>query len=156
LSSLQNLVSTTPLSVYLSHFRTEYLDPYVVQPLSALLASSTPDLLSVLLLLAILYISLRILDYARRVVMFWVLLIFRLVFWGSVIGAGLYVYNVGVEKTSRDIGWLWGVAQGFVGDITSSSPSKSGSANGSGSNNGAYGGYGGRYGSGYKRGGRGW
>ncbi|KAL1966475.1 hypothetical protein VTN77DRAFT_4397 [Rasamsonia byssochlamydoides] len=164
LSSLQNLAAsataTMPsslLSAHLSHLRHEYLDPYIVEPLSALLASSTPDLVSVLLLLAILYISLRILDYARRVVMFWVMLVFRLVFWTCVIGAGLYVYNVGLERASREVSWLWGVAQGFVEDVasSSSSSSKGWSANRSGGGSGSNSGYG-RYYSGYQRGGRTW
>lgn len=76
-----------------------------------------PDLISIALLAIILLISLKILDYARRVVMFWVLLVFRLVFWGSVLALALYVWRVGIENTGRDLGWVFGVVEGFVGDF---------------------------------------
>ena len=76
-----------------------------------------PDLFSILLLAVLLLISLKILDYTRRMVMFWVTLAFRFVFWGSIIGIGWYVYSVGVENAGRDVGWLWGVIEGFVQDF---------------------------------------
>lgn len=76
-----------------------------------------PDLLSILLLAIILLISLKILDYARRVVMFWVTLVFRVFFWGTVFGLVWYVWRVGVENAGRDLGWVWGVVEGFVGDF---------------------------------------
>lgn len=75
-----------------------------------------PDLISIILLAIILLISLKVLDYARRVIMFWVLLAFRLVFWGTVLGLAWYVYRVGVENAGRDLGWAWGVVVGFVED----------------------------------------
>ncbi|KAL2003940.1 hypothetical protein VTN02DRAFT_1459 [Thermoascus thermophilus] len=102
------------MSSHLSHLRTAYLDPYIVRPLSALLASSTPDLVSVLLLALILFVSLKVLDYARRVVVFWITLALRLLFWGVVLSVAWYVYRVGCEKAIADAGWLWGVAEGFV------------------------------------------
>jgi len=73
-----------------------------------------PDLVQILILAVILFISLKVLDYARRVIVFWVMLVFRLVFWGSLLGLGLYVYRVGVENAGRDVGWVWGVVMGFV------------------------------------------
>lgn len=96
------------------------LQPYVIEPVSAFLATysdSMPDILSVIVLLTILLISLKIVKYAFRVVMFWVLLAFRIIFWGSILGLGWYVYNVGIENATRDCGWLWGVLSGFVGDF---------------------------------------
>ena len=106
------------LTSQLSHLRATYVQPYLIQPLSAFLTSSAmPDLLSIFLLVIILFISLKVLDYARRVIMFWVSLAFRLVFWGSVIGIAWYVYRVGVENASRDFGWLWGVLEGFFQDF---------------------------------------
>lgn len=75
-----------------------------------------PDLISIILLAVILLISLKVLDYARRVIMFWVLLAFRLVFWGTVLGLAWYAYRVGVENAARDLGWVWGVVVGFVED----------------------------------------
>jgi len=117
--SFQRLASV-PFSTHLLHLRSTYLDPYIIQPLSSLLASSSLDLVSVLLFALILLISLKVLDYARRVVVFWVLLVFRLLFWGSLIGGGLYVYNVGLEKAVIELGWLWGVIQGFIEEFQKS------------------------------------
>ncbi|KAL1862120.1 hypothetical protein Plec18170_000944 [Paecilomyces lecythidis] len=145
-SSMKNIQSLT--TAQLSSIRTAYLDPYIIQPLSSLLASSTPDLVSVLLLALILLISLKVLDYARRVIMFWITLAFRLVFWGTVIGVAYYVYTAGVDKTVKDLGWLWGVAEGFVEDFvqnSSNSNAASGGRYGSGS------GYGYGYGAGKQR-----
>jgi hypothetical protein len=76
-----------------------------------------PDLVQILILAVILFISLKVLDYARRLIMFWVVLAFRLVFWGSLLGLGLYVYRVGVENAGRDLGWVCGVVMGFVEDF---------------------------------------
>ncbi|CAI7588523.1 unnamed protein product [Penicillium glandicola] len=104
------------LTTKLSHIRTMVLQPYIIEPLSSFLASyssSMPDLLSIFLLAIIILVSIKILDYAYRVVVFWVTLAFRLVFWGSILGLGC----VGVENAGRDFGWLWGVVYGFVGDF---------------------------------------
>lgn len=139
ISSMKNIQTLT--SGHLSSIRTSYLEPYIIQPLSSLLASSTPDLVSVFLLALILLISLKVLDYARRVIVFWITLAFRLVFWGTVIGVAYYVYTVGVEKTVKDLGWLWGIAEGFVEDLVQHGSSHA--ANG------------GKYGSGYGYGGAG-
>ncbi|ODH33127.1 hypothetical protein ACO22_03318 [Paracoccidioides brasiliensis] len=110
-------------STFNTHFHTvqqEYLQPYVISPLYTLI-NSPPDLPSVLILCVILYLSLRILDYARRIIAFWVVLLFRLVFWGSILGGGYYVYVVGFEKASRDVGWLLGVLEGFIEEFVASS-----------------------------------
>ncbi|CAG8110033.1 unnamed protein product [Penicillium olsonii] len=104
----------------LTHLRTMIVQPYLIEPLSEFMAShssSTPDLLTICLLAIILFISLKILGYAYRVVMFWVTLVFRLVFWGSLIAVGYHIYNVGPEKSYQDFGWLWGVLYGFVNDF---------------------------------------
>lgn len=61
-----------------------------------------------------LLISVKILDYVRRVVVFWVTLAFRLVFWGAVFGCGWYVYSYGLATALRDATWLFGLAEGFV------------------------------------------
>ncbi|KAJ5832272.1 Nuclear pore assembly and biogenesis protein APQ12 [Penicillium riverlandense] len=125
------------LTTHLSHIRTAYVQPYLIQPLSSLLASTAssssamPDLLSILLLAIILVISLKILDYARRVIMFWVSLAFRLMFWGSILGIALYVYRVGVESAGRDLGWLWGVVEGFVEDFQARSSAATSGGGGS-------------------------
>lgn len=103
----------------LTNVRSEYIQPYLIEPLSAFLTNSTamPDLFSIVLLVIVFYISLRVLDYARRVIMFWVMLAFRLVFWGSVLGFTWYVYRVGIDTAGRDVGWLFGVISGFIQDF---------------------------------------
>lgn len=80
-----------------------------------------PDLISILLLGIVLLLSLRILDYARRVVMFWIMLLLRCIFWASVLGGAYYVYVVGVEKAGREAGWFVGVVWGFVEDLVARS-----------------------------------
>lgn len=109
------------LTAHLTYLRTAYIQPYLIQPLSTILVSTSssgmPDLLSILLLALILLISLKILDYARRVIVFWVSLALRLTFWGLVIGGAWYVYSVGFENAGKDLGWAWGVIEGFVEDF---------------------------------------
>ncbi|PWY81974.1 hypothetical protein BO70DRAFT_396760 [Aspergillus heteromorphus CBS 117.55] len=112
-SHLASLHSTY-LEPYISHLRSTYLDPYVIQPLATLLASSMPDLVSVFILAIVLLISLKILDYARRLVMFWVNLFLRLLWWSFVLGVIWYVYSSGFEKSGRDLGWAYGIIKGFV------------------------------------------
>ncbi|RYO29253.1 hypothetical protein AA0111_g6279 [Alternaria arborescens] len=54
-----------------------------------------PDVASILALLAIFFISLKILDMMYRAVIFWVNLALRLVFWGGILVVGFWVYNRG-------------------------------------------------------------
>lgn len=91
-----------------------------------------PDLISILLLAIILLVSLKILDYARRVIMFWVVLAMRLVFWGSLLGLAWYVYRVGVENAGRDLGWVWGFVEGFVEDFQRRGAAAAAAANANG------------------------
>lgn len=80
--------------------RTSYLDPYILAPLMAVV-DSPPSLANILMLLIILWLSLRILDYARRIIVFWVALVFRIVFWTALIGGVCYVYHFGFEESVR-------------------------------------------------------
>ncbi|KAF3009117.1 hypothetical protein E8E15_001630 [Penicillium rubens] len=108
------------LTTKLSHLRAMVLQPYIIEPVSSFLASyssAMPDLLSIFLLAIVILVSLKILDYAYRLVVFWVTLAFKLVFWGSILSLGWYVYSVGIENAGKDFGWLWGVVYGFVGDF---------------------------------------
>ncbi|KAJ5135785.1 Nuclear pore assembly and biogenesis protein APQ12 [Penicillium bovifimosum] len=116
------LQSTTQdhLTSKLTHLRTMVLQPYLIEPMSTFLTTYTgamPDLLSLFMLAIILLISIKVVNYAFRVVMFWVSLAFRLVFWGSLLGAGWYVYSVGVENAGRDLGWIYGVVVGLLGEF---------------------------------------
>ncbi|KAF2833231.1 hypothetical protein CC86DRAFT_365182 [Ophiobolus disseminans] len=66
-----------------------------------------PDVATVLLLLAIFFISLKILDMMYRAVIFWVNMVIRLVFWGSIVVLGLWVWNRGVDGFVDDISGLF-------------------------------------------------
>lgn len=99
--------------VYAETVRSDYLNPYIIYPLTTLM-NSPPDLSSILILFLVLVLSLKILDYARRIVMFWVTLALRLVLWGALLGGAYYVYTVGWQRASREAGWLIGLFEGFL------------------------------------------
>lgn len=107
------------LATQFSTLRKDIIDPYLLTPLSTLLVSTTGtnDLFSVLILLGILYVSFRLLDYARRVIMWWVFLIIRVTFWGTLALLALYVWRVGFVVAAQDFGWAWGMVEGFVLDF---------------------------------------
>lgn len=111
LPTLQSLLTPS----YLTNLRETYLNPYLLNPLSTLLTAtttSTPDLLSILLLVTILLISLKILDYARRIIVFWVMLVVKVFFWAAVLSAGFWVYSVGWERAGREVGRWVGFVEG--------------------------------------------
>ncbi|OJK00367.1 hypothetical protein ASPACDRAFT_118569 [Aspergillus aculeatus ATCC 16872] len=119
-SALTAHLNTSYLTPALAHVRAAYIDPYLVRPAASYLAASSsamPDLISVTLLLVILFLSLKLLDYARRVVMFWVSLAWWLLWWGTVLGVGVWLYTSGVERAARDVGWLVGLARGLLGSV---------------------------------------
>ncbi|KAL5341865.1 nuclear pore assembly and biogenesis-domain-containing protein [Aspergillus crustosus] len=108
-----NHVKETYLDPSLAHLRTTYLDPYLIQPLAHMLAS-TPDLASVLVLIFILFVSFKVLDYTRRAVMFWVWLGIRLAWWATVVSLGVYMYQAGWERVLRDAGFLFSFLVGLL------------------------------------------
>lgn len=58
-----------------------------------------------------LLVSLKILNILYRAVMFWITLALRLVFWGTVVVVGLYVWSRGWEQATQDcVVWAryWG------------------------------------------------
>ncbi|KAK2768098.1 hypothetical protein FQN53_006379 [Emmonsiellopsis sp. PD_33] len=114
--SLQAMTYYSTFTTNFHSIQSDYLDPFILTPLHTLL-NSPPDLYSIITLLAILFISLKVLDYARRVITFWVMLVFRLAFYGALFGGGYYVYSVGWERAAREAGWLAGVLQGFLEDL---------------------------------------
>ncbi|EEP78551.1 predicted protein [Uncinocarpus reesii 1704] len=110
---LQLASYVTAANDYFNTLRFAYAEPYIITPINTLL-NSPPDLYSILILFIILVISLKVLDYARRVITFWIILFFRLVFWGSILGGGYYVYTVGWGKASQDAAWILGLLEGFI------------------------------------------
>ena len=49
-------------------------------------------------------------------IMFWVSLAIRLLFWASLLGGVWYVYNVGIEQALQDFGWVIGFVEGLLVD----------------------------------------
>lgn len=62
-----------------------------------------PDAASILVVVAALFISFKILDMMYRAVLFWVNMVFRLVLWGGIGLIGLWVYNRGVDGFVQDV-----------------------------------------------------
>lgn len=73
-----------------------------LQPLFTRLVTE-PDAASILVVVAALFISFKILDMMYRAVLFWVNLVFRLVLWAGVGLIGLWVYNRGVDGFVQDV-----------------------------------------------------
>ncbi|KAJ5546618.1 Nuclear pore assembly and biogenesis protein APQ12 [Penicillium frequentans] len=130
--SFLRTTTQSQVTTQLANLRSAYVQPYIVEPLSTFLTSTSTAAMPDLLSWSSFFISLKILDYARRLVMFWVMLAFRVAFWGSLIGLGFYVYQVGVENAGRDLGWLFGVAMGFVEDFQKGGSTSGGWVPGSG------------------------
>ena len=77
------------------------------------LSSDSPDIVTLLLLGLILLISLRVLDYIRRTLMFWIGVVARLGFFALLAASVLYVWQRGLEQSLGDFGWLWGLLEGL-------------------------------------------
>lgn len=81
------------------------------------------------------------------------MLVVRLVFWAVVLGSAWYIYTYGWEKAGRDLGWVWGVVEGFVEDFQAGSARGTGASDGTGWHPGrGYGGKTGLYGDEWVRG----
>ncbi|KAF2189778.1 hypothetical protein K469DRAFT_625740 [Zopfia rhizophila CBS 207.26] len=65
--------------------------------------TTQPDVASILMLLAILFISLKILEMAYRTVMFWVNLVFKVLLWGSIAGVSYWIYTRGLDGFVEDV-----------------------------------------------------
>lgn len=65
---------------------------------------SGPDLKRILLLLAVLYLSLLVLQTALGMVTRAIRTAFNLLFWLVVVAIGLYVYSVGPQRAVEDLG----------------------------------------------------
>jgi hypothetical protein len=74
---------------------------------AAELAQDSPSIITVGLLLLFLLIMMQILNFARRIMMFWIRLISRLMFWGGLVLLGAAVWQRGVGRSVDDIA-EWG------------------------------------------------
>ncbi|KAI5308493.1 hypothetical protein KEM55_005556, partial [Ascosphaera atra] len=78
LHALLSLTHST--SQTLQHFNSAFLTPYVVRPTQALL-NSPPTLGNLLALIVLVIVGLRLLDYTRRVVLFWIRVVVKTALW---------------------------------------------------------------------------
>jgi hypothetical protein len=63
----------------------------------------SPDIVVLAFFLTMLFLTIQILNWARRVVMFWTRMALRLVFWSAIIALGAMVWQRGLEATARDM-----------------------------------------------------
>lgn len=69
-----------------------------------------PDVASILLVIAIFFISMKILDMMYRAVLFWINLVFQLILYGGMAVLGVWIYTRGVEgfvEDVQDLGSRW-------------------------------------------------
>ncbi|CAF9937072.1 MAG: hypothetical protein ALECFALPRED_007096 [Alectoria fallacina] len=77
------------------------------------LSTDAPDILTLAILAIALIVSLRVLDYMRRTIMYWVGLAIRMALWLAVGGIGVYVWQRGFDQSMKDFGFIWGLLQGL-------------------------------------------
>ena len=77
------------------------------------LTSDAPDLITLGILAAAFVISLKVLDYMRRTIIYWMSMAIRLGMWATLAGAVFYVSQRGMEQSVEDFGWLWGLLAGL-------------------------------------------
>lgn len=82
-----------------------------------------PDLASIVLVLIILFLSLKLLNMLWQAVMFWVRLATRIAFWSGAIVLLLWVFNRGVDGVVEDVGYwtrIWNGEYQYWKDQTQS------------------------------------
>lgn len=76
----------------------------------------SPDMTTMLLLGVILFLSVQILGMLSRVVMFWIRLGFRIIFFGGLAVVGVWIYHRGIDGAAHDfgeiVGWVSGTWSG--------------------------------------------
>ena len=77
------------------------------------LSTDAPDILTLAILAIALIVSVRVLDYMRRTIMYWVGLAMKMGLWMTVGGLGLYVWQRGFDQSVEDFGYVWGFLQGL-------------------------------------------
>jgi hypothetical protein len=112
-------LATTAIQVFTSIFGVAHaLQTFLTPQLAKFVAQ--PDVFSILALLAIFFISLKIVGMMYRWVMFWVTMVLQLVMWAAMVGVGLWVWNRGVDGflgDVKDLGMYWlGEYEKFAGE----------------------------------------
>ena len=75
--------------------------------------SDAPDIVTVVVLVLVAWISLRVLDILRRQIVYWISVALKLLLWAAVALIGFYVYQRGVEQSLEDFGWVLGYFAGL-------------------------------------------
>jgi len=78
------------------------------------LIGENPNIVSAVIIIVLAYITLEILAFVRRVMLFWTRLALRLVFWGWIALLISFVWQRGVEKTVTDVSQWAGYTYGMV------------------------------------------
>lgn len=81
---------------------TSIVKAYTAPLLTAV--TQKPDLATIALLLVIIFFSLKILNMLVSTVMFWIRLATKVIFWGSLAIAGLWMWTRGPEGVLQDLG----------------------------------------------------
>ena len=108
---------------YYTTFLYSLLSPYLSLRTMARIISFTStvtqfaasaDVWSLFAFAVLLFVGFRVLDYLRRMVMFWIMLAVKLVLVLLAVQAAVYAYNVGLERTVQDLGVVWGWIEGVL------------------------------------------
>src|SRR5271154_5516795 len=106
------LSQTTDNTATVKSYVLSHIPPNTGSYIHSLLST---DLLTVLALLLGVFFTFKILDYLRRLVIYWVVLAIKLVLVLCALQVGVYCYTVGAEKSLQDLGRVWGWVEGFIG-----------------------------------------
>jgi hypothetical protein len=81
------------------------LTPYLLPLLNRLAAFATdsPAVITVALLLLLLVVSMQILNFARRLIVFWTRIMFQVLFYGGLVILVMVVWQRGVGRTVGDL-----------------------------------------------------
>lgn len=76
--------------------------------------TTSAELASLAIFVLVLFTTFKVVDYVRRMIMFWVFLAIKLVAVLALAQLALYVYTYGIEKTLNDLGWAWGFVESLM------------------------------------------
>lgn len=98
-----------------SHMATEMyplVEPLINRAIAALYSS--PDVVILAFVLVVLFIAIKLLNLARRIMLFWTRLVIRAAMWAVVIALVAFVWQRGIERSARDSAVLAGKVAGYA------------------------------------------
>ena len=122
-------------------YYNKYFVPYVYGPAQYLLSSLMPllpaslasyDIWGLIAIGVLTFVAFKILDYVRRMVMFWVRLAFKIMLVFVLVQVAVNVSQNGWDDTLNKIGWLWGVLEGWLGETGMLAQEAAGTGRGTG------------------------